>query len=174
MAHFAVTAIGADRPGIVAGLTEALRDVGANLEDVSSTILRGNFSMVFVVDAPEGSTAESVGEALRPAGESLGVSIAVRDVEAGMPTRPVATHALTVYGADRPGIVAAFARLVADAGANVTDLTCRLVGDDRPVYVLVAEVQVARDAGALEGAIRQAADELEVDVSFRARDTDTF
>jgi predicted amino acid-binding ACT domain protein len=30
MPHFAVTAIGSDRPGIVAGLTEALRDVGGN------------------------------------------------------------------------------------------------------------------------------------------------
>jgi len=174
VAHFAVTAIGTDRPGIVAGLTEALRELGGNLEDVSSTILRGHFAMMFVVDAPEGATAETVGEALRPAGEALGVSIAVRDVEAGVPTRPAATHALTVYGSDRPGIVAGFARLLADAGANVTDLTCRLVGEDRPVYVLVAEVEVRGDAEALDRAIRAAADELGVDVSFRARETDTF
>ena len=35
----AVTVIGNDRPGIVAGVSKALFDAGCNLEDVSSTIL---------------------------------------------------------------------------------------------------------------------------------------
>ena len=37
----AVTAIGADRPGIVAAVTGVLVEHGANIEDSSMTILRG-------------------------------------------------------------------------------------------------------------------------------------
>ena len=52
--HFAVTAVGADRPGIVAAVTGAFVDHGCNLEDSSMTILRGQFAMMLVVDAPAG------------------------------------------------------------------------------------------------------------------------
>ena len=43
---------------------------------------------------------------------------------------------MTVHGADRQGIVARLASVIAGAGGNITDLTTRLVGD---LYVLIAE-----------------------------------
>lgn len=174
MAHYAITAIGTDRPGIVAGLTEALRDLGCNLEDVSSTILRGHFTMMFVVDAPV--DAEKLRESLAGAGEPLGVSVTVRDVEAGAPDRPAATHTLTVYGADRPGIVAGIARLLADRGVNVTNLSCRIVGEEAPVYAMVAELQLPEeeDASDLGSAIDGRARELEVDASIRPIEIETL
>jgi glycine cleavage system transcriptional repressor len=50
---------------------------------------------------------------------------------------------LSVYGADRPGIVAAVARVVADQGGNITDLNTRVIGSpDRPVYVMVLEIHM--------------------------------
>src|SRR5438094_166616 len=52
--HFAVSAVGADRPGIVAAVTGAFLEHGCNLEDTSMTILRGHFAMMLVVAAPEG------------------------------------------------------------------------------------------------------------------------
>ena len=48
MTHFAVTAVGADRPGIVAAVTGAFAEHGCNLEDSSMTILRGQFAMMLV------------------------------------------------------------------------------------------------------------------------------
>ena len=36
-----VTAVGADRPGIVAALTGALLDIGGNLEETRAALLRG-------------------------------------------------------------------------------------------------------------------------------------
>ena len=176
MPHHAISAIGADRPGIVAAITEALRDIGANLEDVSSTILRGHFAMMLVVDAPEGVPASGIEEALSSAVAPLGVSVFVRDVETGAPERPVLTHVLSVYGADRPGIVAGFARLMADRGVNITDMSCRLVGEARPVYAMIAEVSVPAglDEAALRDEINSLAEELGVDVRFEPAEPDTF
>lgn len=174
MGHVAVTAIGVDRPGIVAGVTEAIRDLGGNLEDVASTILRGHFTMMLVVAAPEGVSAAEVEAGLADAVGSLGVWITAADVEAGAPDRPEATHALVVYGSDRPGIVAGIARLLADRGVNVTNLSCRLVGEQQPVYAMVAEVQVPEGEEELERLIEERARELDVDVTLRPIEVETL
>jgi glycine cleavage system transcriptional repressor len=174
--HYAVIAIGADRPGIVAGLTAALLEHGANLEDVSSSILRGYFAIMLVVDVPDSPGAEPLQASLEAAARPLGVSVFVRDVEAAAPRRTHATHALVAYGADRPGIVAGLAALLADRGVNVADLSCRLTGEDPPVYVLVAEVTVPDgvEAGALGAEIGARAKELGVDVTFSPIEADTL
>ena len=48
-----------------------------------------------------------------------------------------------MHGADRLGIVARLAGVVAAAGGNITDLTTRLSGD---LYVLLAEVDLRSGA----------------------------
>ena len=55
-----------------------------------------------------------------------------------------------MHGGDRPGIVSAVTRVLAEAGGNITDLTTRLTGD---LYLLVAEVDLPAsvDDGALAG-----------------------
>src|SRR2546425_7013519 len=59
------------------------------------------------------------------------------------PTTQTPNVMLSVYGADRPGIVAAVARAVADHGGNITDLNTRVIGSpDRPVYAMVLEIHV--------------------------------
>ena len=54
MSAIAITVIGTDQPGIVAAVTRVLFDVGCNLEDISSTILRGHFSMTMIAHCPDG------------------------------------------------------------------------------------------------------------------------
>ncbi|MGH2723803.1 MAG: glycine cleavage system protein R [Actinomycetota bacterium] len=174
MAHYAVTAIGADRPGIVAAVTGALHDLGGNLEDVSSTILRGHFAMMLVVDAP-GDAAE-VRAALEAAAGPLGVQVHVADVEAGAPERPRPTHTLTAYGSDRPGIVAGVTAVLAERGVNITDLSCRRTGGREPLYAMVAELALPEglDAPALEAAIGDTARDLGVDVTFGPVEVETL
>jgi glycine cleavage system transcriptional repressor len=169
-----VIAIGEDRPGIVAALTGALYHAGGNLEDVSSSILRGHFAIMLVVDAPV--PGDELERDLTAAVAPLGVSVTVRDVEAGAPRRARATHTLVAYAADKPGIVSGLARLLADRSVNVTDLSCRLTGEDAPVYVLVAEVAVpdGQDPEELQSAIGSKGIELGVDVTFRPIDADTL
>jgi hypothetical protein len=50
--ELAVTAVGADRPGIIARVTRVLYEHGGNLEDSSMTILGGHFAIMLLVDAP--------------------------------------------------------------------------------------------------------------------------
>jgi glycine cleavage system transcriptional repressor len=141
MTTYAVTAVGPDGPGEVAALAEALAGLGANLEDASMTRLRGHFAMTLV--ASVAAEAAEVERALQPVAASTGLHISVWPVdddapppEGGRPWR------VTLHGADRPGLVAGVARELASAGANITDLSCRLAGE---LYVMTLDVDAATE-----------------------------
>ena len=167
MAQLAVTAVGADRPGIIARVTGVLLQHGGNLEDSSMTILGGQFAIALLVSTE--SSADALEQALGDATGDLGLLVSVREIGPGSHS-PAPTHMLSVYGADRPGIVHGIAQVLADQRVNVTDLTTRVLDGERPVYAMMLEVSlpdgVSQDA--LAAALRQ--DVAEVEVSLRALD----
>jgi glycine cleavage system transcriptional repressor len=170
----AVTVIGADRPGIVAGVTRALYELECNLEDVTSTILRGHFSMMLVVRAGPRVDADAVENALAPVAKELDLVIAARPVDETQVGVTPPTHMVSVYGADRPGIVYKVSDLLAARGVNVTDLTSRVIGsEDEPVYALMMEVSVPEGAG-VESDLAKLGAELDVEVSVRRIDADVL
>ena len=142
MPHFALSAVGADRPGIVAAVTGALAGSGCNLEDSSMTILRGQFAIMLVVAGPEGLDAATLEEALAGPAADLDLVVHVRPIDEDVRPGPSGEPwTVAVYGADRPGIVHRFTSLLADAGVNVVDLTTRVIGEPaRPVYAMILEV----------------------------------
>lgn len=171
MAQLAVTAVGADRPGIIARVTGVLLEHGGNLEDSSMTILGGQFAIALLVSTA--SPAAALEAALADATGDLGLLVSVREVGPGSDS-PAPTHMLTVYGADRPGIVHGVAQVLADQGVNVTDLTTRVLDGERPVYAMMLEVSLPGGVGqdVLADALRQ--DVSEVEVSLRALDDTAF
>ena len=85
----------------------------------------------------------------------------------------VASYILTVYGADRLGIVAEITGALAALGGNITDLTTRLSG---ALYLLSAEVDLPGelDSDEVLDQLDQAAAELGVDVSLRPTEADVL
>jgi glycine cleavage system transcriptional repressor len=176
MAHVAVSAIGTDQPGIVAGVTAVLVDQGCNLEDTSMSILRGHFAMMLVVAVPSGVTAESLERALAGVAENRGLVLLVRAIDDGVPEGVAGDlWTVSVHGADRPGIVHRVTKVLADAGVNVVDLTTRIVGDaNRPVYVMFLDVVLPAtvNANQLEAQLGVLAEELGVSCSVHPADAD--
>ena len=167
----AVTVVGVDRPGIVAAMTKVLYDRGCNLEDVSSTILRGHFSMMLLVHVPASVDAETLEGELDRAGKGLGLTVTVRPVEETTSEVPSPSHMVSVYGADKPGIVFKVAETLAAAGANITDLTSRVIGEgSAPVYAVMLEVVFPE--GTDPDSVLSLRDELDVDVSVHPVEAD--
>jgi len=167
--YLAITVLGHDRPGIIAQAAEALADCGMNLEDSSMTLLRGHFAMTLIC-AGTASVAEIETALASLSDGSLTVDVRELPRESGQRTTTGSTHLVTVHGADRLGIVARLAGVVAAAGGNITDLTTRLSGE---LYVLLAEVDLAPDATeALEADLAAAAAELGVGVTLRQVERD--
>jgi len=174
MSSLAITVIGTDRPGIVAGVTRALFDVGCNLEDVSSTILRGHFSMTMITNCPQGLDPSSLEARLSTVGEAFNLVTTVRAIEETAAAFEAPTHMVAVYGADKPGIVYRVADALARLGVNITDLNSRLIAEqDEPVYALQIEVQAppVRD---LEEVLAPLREELGVDISVHPIDADVL
>ena len=172
MRHFALSAVGRDRPGIVAAMSEALLRHEANIEDSQMTILRGHFAMMLVVSLPEGADAARVRSDLAAAGERLSLEAVafspLEEIDAA--AEPVPSHIVTVYGVDHPGIVHAVASALAERGVDITDLTTRVLGEeDEPIYALMMEVavpageEISLDAVAAEQGVEVTVRPLEAD-----------
>lgn len=164
MTQLAITVVGHDRPGIIAQAADALADSGMNLEDSSMTLLRGHFAMTLICAGT--ATVADVERALAPLADgSLTVDVRELSADGGPRSTTGSTHLVTVHGADRLGIVARLAGVIATAGGNITDLTTRLAGD---LYVLLAEVDLDPAATPrLEADLAAAASELGVGVTLR-------
>jgi glycine cleavage system transcriptional repressor len=169
VSEFAVTAIGRDRPGIVAAISGVLLELGGNVEDSRMAILRGHFAVMLIVELPEAAARERLEAELAGVRDRLGLeAVSVSEVERIEGHGEEPSHVLTVYGADRQGIVHGVATVLADRGVNVTDLETRVTGADEPVYVMVMELALGEvGAEELEAALEEAAGTLEVDVSLR-------
>lgn len=178
--HFAISVIGRDRPGIVAGVTAALLEHGVNIEDSQSTILRGHFTMTLIVGADDDVDASRLRADLQRAAAQLGLeALTVSEVEDAEPARPVEpSHIVTVYGMDHPGIVNAVASALADCGVNITDLNTRLVGepDHDDLYAMMLEVALppGLDASGLESLLEATRREQDVEVTIRELEQDAL
>jgi glycine cleavage system transcriptional repressor len=176
MAHYAVAAVGADRPGIASAVTGVFLDQGCNLEDTSMSILRGHFSMMLIIDGPDTLSAEGLEEALAGPARQLDLVVAVRRIDDDVPSSPAGERwELSVYGCDRPGIVNRVTTLLAGEGINIVDLSTRVIGDaGRPVYAMLLELTLPPgvDPDALDERLGRLAAELGVDWSLHPAEAD--
>ena len=180
MRHFAVAAIGRDRPGIAAAVSEILLEHGGNIEDSQMTILRGHFTVMLLVSTADDVDADALRTGLQGAGERLELEAVtlseVSDAEPAEETTP--SHIVAVYGVDHPGIVHAVTAALAERQVNITDLTTRLFGDrdGEPLYAMMLEIALpagmsADDVEHSLGAVRQ---QQGVEVTVRPLEQDTL
>ena len=144
MPQLALSAIGRDRPGIVAEVTRALLGHSLNITDSQMAVLGGRFTMMLIVTAPEGTDLDLVREELARTSDRLALDAValspLADAADGPPAEP--SHLVTVSGVDHPGIVHAVSARLAAREVNVTDLETRLVeeGGQSGLYAMILEV----------------------------------
>jgi glycine cleavage system transcriptional repressor len=180
MRHLAVSAIGRDRPGIVAAVTEVLLEHDGNIEDSQMTILRGHFTIMLIVSTPDAVDVERLRGDLEQAGERLELeAVSLNEVTELEPeVEPLPSHIVTVYGVDHPGIVHAVTSALAELGINITDLETRVVTeeDEQPLYLMMMEVALPRAASLeeVEESLRAAGEREGVELTIRPLEQDAL
>ena len=176
MPQLALSAIGRDRPGIVAEVTRALLGHSLNITDSQMAVLGGRFTMMLIVDAPDGTDLDAVHEELSRTRERLSLDALSLSALAGAADAPAAdpSHIVTVYGVDHPGIVHAVSARLAARAVNVTDLETRLVGDGLYAMVLEVALPLELDPEALAAMLAEVGAEQGVEVTVRALDADVM
>ena len=167
MHEVTVTAVGKDRPGIVAGVTKVFLALGCNLADCSMTRLSGQFAMILLVQSPDSADSQKLARALDESASELGLSISVREARDSEVQGRGRPFVISVYGADRPGIVHGVAASLAELKVNITDLVSHVAGHN--IYMMVLEIDLPGDLE--ENVLREALDgvaaQLGVEVTLR-------
>ncbi len=171
---FILSAIGRDRPGLVAELAQLIYDCDANLEDSRMTILGTDFAVILLCSSSAAGAGDRLAAGAKRLEREQGLTILLREVTEGrrpaIPAPGAVLHRLTVAGEDRAGIVAGVCRVLAEHGVNIADLTTasRPGPGGSPHYqmTMMLEVPERLDARDLRTALETVADRLVIDVAL--------
>lgn len=167
---YMVTLIGNDRPGIVSHVTAALYEGGGNLGETSMMRLGGNFSIMMMVEFA--GRAKELTAVLSTVTESMGLQLHVDHIDAKLHEHRIPDVRISVYGADRTGIVSKVTAVLAEAGLNILDLESDVAGDkDKPLYIMHIEGEATEGVKALESALQIVIDEDGIDAELVEIDT---
>lgn len=164
-AWFMLTLVGRDQPGIVAQVTSALYEGGCNLGEASMTRLGGNFT-IMLMTRYEG-TAQALERIVAPARDALDLRLHVDRIEGELHRHVEPDVRISVYGADRAGIVAEAAGALAEAGLNILNLESDVGGTpEKPIYIMNIEGVAAKGIEALQASLEKLANEKNVETQL--------
>jgi glycine cleavage system transcriptional repressor len=160
--YLVLSALGPDRLGLVAAVTEFLTSRGANVEDSRMAILGGEFGMLVLVSA----TPEQLGRVASETGElekKTGLAILTRPTKSPEEHRRSASIPCLVIGEalDHEGIVRAVAAALDGMGINIVSLESTAYNapvTGSPLFRLEATVDVPR--GLPIASVRKAMEEV--------------
>jgi len=116
-----LTALGRERPGIVASITGVLFDNDCNIRDSTMTILAGEFAMLLIVELPSSLAPAGLDQALSEVQRRFDLGIFIKRLtdEEMRYLQPPGTKnwAVTIYGGDRKGMLHHVASLMARKGS---------------------------------------------------------
>jgi glycine cleavage system transcriptional repressor len=170
-----ITAVGSDRPGMAHGLATLLSESGCNIEDTTMTRLSGEFAMILIVTPPLDLAVEDLAQRLAPLQSSHGLFINCRDIDDEDEDNASALprYILSVYGPEAKGLVARVTGVLAEHGANITDVQTR-VASAGTVYVMLFELELPAGSSPdeLHNALQATAQEIGVQVSLQPLEED--
>lgn len=172
---FALSAIGRDRPGIVADLAELIYDCDCNLEDSSMTVLGSEFAVLLLLSSASSDAERLLASACKRLEWEKRLTVFFRPLDA----EPVPfaarvrarRYALQASGVDRAGIVAKIARCLSDHEVNIAEMSTQSRPEPEsgtPIYTLRIQLDVPShvDTAALARRLQGVAEDLQVDLTF--------
>lgn len=171
---FILSAIGRDRPGLVAELASLVLECDANLEDSRMTILGTDFAVILLCSATDAAAGDKLAVGAKRLERDHGLTILLRHLEGGprsaVPAPGTRLYRVEAAGEDRAGIVAAICGVLAARRVNIVELDSRgrPGPGGSPHYEMSLRVEVPADVDprALREALEAEADRLVIDVAL--------
>jgi glycine cleavage system transcriptional repressor len=147
--YFILSAIGKDRPGIVADVSEVIYECGGNIEDSSMSLLRNHFALLLLFSTEREEVNQKLSAGLKRLEweKKLTVFYSPIPLEEAHPKAKEETHPfkITTSGVDHAGIVFKVCRLLADKGINIADMkTHRVLSAESgtPLFEMDIDIEV--------------------------------
>jgi glycine cleavage system transcriptional repressor len=174
--YFILSAMGKDRPGIVADVSEVIYECGGNIEDSSMSLLRNHFALLLLFSTER----EEVNQKLSPAlkrlewEKKLTVFYSSITFEEAYPKWEEQTDRfkITTSGVDHAGIVFKICRLLADRKVNIIDMETRRVlsaESGTPLFEMDMDIGIPRSISeqGLREELHRLANQLRIDLVLR-------
>jgi len=146
--YISLTAIGKDKPGIVSAITKVLFECKCNIEDSTMTILHGQFAMILIIKLAAGVTPKTLCAKLSKSSKSLGMNLSYTN----LPSLPAKkqkdknSYVISVYGADRTGIVYNVSAFLSKEKINITDVQTTVIkSGGKKTYVMLIETDFPKN-----------------------------
>jgi phosphoserine phosphatase len=170
----ALTALGLDRKGLIADISGAVTRHGGNVLHVEQNAVRGMFTMFMLIEPAAGKGTDLFNLRTGLDRELAGVGVNVRlEVVEGEAETQKELHALTILGADKPGIMHAITACVAKHGGNIERMRHVAKGDFMAFEITLS--MAGKEVPRLRRALREVCEGIGVDAViqpdsiFRAR-----
>lgn len=173
---FALSAIGRDRPGIVADLAELIYECDCNLEDSSMTILGSEFAVLLLLTGEAEGVEQRLSSACKRLEWEKRLTVFFRPLQGEPLSYGVAHNArvveLQAVGVDKAGIVARVARCLANHSINIIQMSTLSrpePGTGTPIYQMRVRMEVPAevDQSALRRELDAIAAALHIDVTLQ-------
>lgn len=157
-----ISALGPDRPGLVAEMTEYLSERGGNVEDSRMAVLGAEFGIQLLVSGtPE--EIEAIERDLGSIREKTGFDILSRRTKSPEAHRRAAVipYLITAEALDHEGIVRAVARALSRVGVNIVSLETHAYEapvTGSPLFRMEARIDIP--PGVTTAKVRKAMDEV--------------
>ena len=169
-----LSAIGKDRPGLVANLARLVLESDANLEDSRMTILGSDFAVILLCSATAGDAADRLAVGAKRLERDHGLTILIRTLDEGprpaVPSPGTRLYRVEAAGEDKAGIVASICGVLADHAVNIVDLATRSRpgpgGSPHYEMRVTTEVPETLDPRVLREALEAEGDRLVIDVAL--------
>ena len=167
---FMLTLVGKDRPGIVAKVSEALFQGGYSIGEATMTRLGANFAMMLMVR--NGGSQKDLESRIHNAVAEMGLMYHIDAIEGELHHHVEPDVRISIYGADRAGIVAEATGVLAEAGLNILNLETDVGGtEDSPLFIMHIEGVAGKGIEPLEDACRALAERKKVETHLSPIDT---
>ena len=165
-----ISAIGADRPGIVKELSKTLNDAGCNVEDSRMTVLGGEFALILLISGPWNAIAK-LDASLPALQKRLELTIVSKATEPRERRDNTVPYVVDVISMDHPGIVQSVAEFFLTRNINIDDMnswTYAAAHTGTPMFSLNMTVSVPAEQqiGRLRQEFTEFCDDLNLDATL--------
>ncbi len=166
-----ISALGADRPGIVDKLSNIIYDLGLNIEDSRMSVLGGEFAILLLISG-EQSAIDALQAQAAEIEQALQMSLLLKPTTESKTGYNTIPYSVEVAALDNPGIVRNIASFFSRQNINIVNLQTEKYSAPHtgsPMFALHMTIGVSADISIakLREAFMSFCDELNLDAELK-------
>lgn len=166
-----ISALGADRPGIVDELSNIIYSHSLNIEDSRMTVLGGEFAVLLLVSGEQASI-DAIQTQANDIEQALQMRLLIKTTTESSYIENAIPYSVEVAALDHPGIVNNIASFFSERNINIVNLHTESYSAPHtgtPMFALHMTIGVSADTNIahLRDAFMQVCDELNLDAELK-------